>query len=83
MDSEVRARIDANIKAKANANFKAMGLDASTAIRSLMHYVAETGEMPYRMKAPNATTLRAMKELDEGGGKSFDSIEALMADLND
>lgn len=83
MNSEVRARIDADIKAKANANFKAMGVDASTAIRSLMYCVAETGEMSYRMKVPNATTLRAMKELDEGGGKSFDNIEALIADLND
>ena len=30
----------------------------------------------------NAETRRAMAELEAGGGKRFDSVEALMADLN-
>lgn len=32
-------------------------------------------EMPKKSKIPNKETLAAMKELDEGGGHSFDSIE--------
>jgi hypothetical protein len=31
---------------------------------------------------PNAETIAAIEELERGGGKSFDSIEELMADLN-
>ena len=31
---------------------------------------------------PNAETIAAIEELECGGGKTFDSIEELMADLN-
>ena len=31
---------------------------------------------------PNAETIAAIEELERGGGKSFDSIEELMAELN-
>ena len=34
------------------------------------------------MKVPNATTRRAMAELEAGKGKRFASVEALMADLH-
>jgi DNA-damage-inducible protein J len=33
------------------------------------------------VKVPNATTRRAMAELEAGKGKRFASVEALMADL--
>jgi hypothetical protein len=32
--------------------------------------------------APNAETLAAMQELEEGQGKRCDTVEELMADLN-
>ena len=38
---------------------------------------------PSAMKTvPNAETIAAIEELERGGGKSFDSIEELMAELN-
>lgn len=33
-------------------------------------------------REPNAETIAAIKELESGEGKSFASVEALMADLN-
>lgn len=35
-----------------------------------------------RLELPNAATIAALKELDQGGGQRFDSLEALMADLH-
>ena len=46
---------------------------------------ARRREHPYAtvaVKAPNASTRKAMKELDAGKGKKFSNINALMADLN-
>lgn len=34
-------------------------------------------------KTPNAETLEAIAELENGKGVNFDSVEALMNDLND
>jgi hypothetical protein len=38
--------------------------------------------LPQGRDVPNAETIAAIEELERGGGKSFDSIEELMAELN-
>lgn len=81
-DTYVRARIDADTKDRATEALQAMGLSASDAIRLLMLRVAEERRLPFAVKAPNATTRKAMKELESGKGKKFSSADALMADLN-
>ena len=81
-DTYVRARIDPATKALATEALNAMGLSVSDAIRLLMLRVADEKRLPFEVKVPNKKTLAAMAELEAGGGKSFDSVEALMADLN-
>lgn len=81
-DTYVRARIDADTKDRAAEALQAMGLSISDAIRMLMLRVADERRLPFEVKAPNATTRKAIKELDAGKGKKFDSVEALMSDLN-
>ena len=44
--------------------------------------VAEEKRLPFNVRVPNAETIAAMAELESGKGKSFATIEALMADLN-
>ena len=78
----VRARIDESTKRKASKALADMGLSISDAIRLLLVRVAADEAMPFEVKVPNAETLAAMAELKRGEGKSFDSVEALMADLN-
>ena len=80
-DTYVRARIDADTKERATEALQAMGLSISDAIRLLMFRVADERRLPFEVKAPNATTRKAIEELDAGKGKKFDSVEALMADL--
>lgn len=81
-DSYVRARIDADTKARATDALEAMGLTTSDAIRLLMLRIADERRLPFEIKVPNATTRKAMNELEEGKGKRFSNVEDLMADLH-
>ena len=81
-DTVVRARIDSDTKARAAEALKAMGLTVSDAIRLLMLRVAEERRLPFTIQVPNRTTVEAMKELAEGRGRRFDSVEELFRDLD-
>ena len=80
-DTVVRARIDSEIKARATEALQAMGLSVSDAIRLLLLRVADEKRLPFTVQAPNTTTVKAMKELDEGKGKRFGNAEELFQDL--
>lgn len=81
-DTYVRARIDTHTKEMAADALEAMGLSISDAIRLLMLRVADEKRLPFEVKAPNATTRKAIAELEAGKGKKVKSVKALMADLN-
>ncbi|MEP6564621.1 MAG: type II toxin-antitoxin system RelB/DinJ family antitoxin [Mesorhizobium sp.] len=80
-DSVVRARIDAAIKDQATEALAAMGLSVSDAIRLLLVRVAADKEFPFPVKVPNATTRKAMAELERGKGKRLSSADELFKDL--
>ncbi|MDZ4379900.1 MAG: type II toxin-antitoxin system RelB/DinJ family antitoxin [Parvibaculum sp.] len=82
-DSVVRARIDSGTKKKAAAALDAMGLSISDAIRLLLLRVADEKRLPFDVKVPNKTTVKAMQELERGKGKKFASVEALFGDMED
>ena len=81
-DTYVRARIDTNTKERAADALGSMGLSISDAIRLLMLRIADERRLPFEVKVPNATTRKAIAELEAGKGKHFASVEALMADLH-
>ena len=70
-DTVVRARIDSDTKTRATEALQAMGLSVSDAIRLLLLRVADEKRLPFTVQTPNATTARAMKELDEGRGEAI------------
>jgi len=80
-DTYVRARIDAETKQRATEALEAMGLSISDAIRLLMLRVADEQRLPFDIRVPNATTRKAMAELEAGKGKRFNSADALFKDL--
>jgi DNA-damage-inducible protein J len=82
-DTYVRARIDANTKKRAANALEAMGLSISDAIRLLMLRIADEHRLPFEVKVPNATTKKAIAELEAGNGKKFASVDELMADLHE
>ncbi len=81
-DAVVRARIDSDTKVRATEVLDAMGLSVSDAIRLLLLRVAHEKRLPFAVQVPNATTLKAMKEMDEGKGKRFGSAKELFRDLD-
>ena len=78
----VRARIDAETKERAAAALDAMGLSVSDAIRLLMRRVAEERRLPFEVKAPSASSLQALAEIETGKVERFATVEDLMADLH-
>ncbi|MBA5607539.1 type II toxin-antitoxin system RelB/DinJ family antitoxin [Duganella sp. FT3S] len=80
-DTYVRARIDTDTKNRAAEALEAMGLSISDAIRLLMLRIADERRLPFEVKVPNATTRKAIAELEAGQGKRFANVTALMADL--
>ena len=78
----VRARIDAHTKEEASAVLATMGLTVSDAFRIMLTRIAHEKALPFEPLVPNATTIAAMKEARQGGLKSFDTVQDLMADLN-
>ncbi len=80
-DTYVRARIDTDTKERAADALDAMGLTISDAIRLLMLRIADERRLPFDVKAPNATTRKAIAELEAGKGQQFSIVDELMADL--
>ncbi|MBL3598222.1 type II toxin-antitoxin system RelB/DinJ family antitoxin [Rhodovulum sulfidophilum] len=81
-DTYVRARIDSDTKRRAASALEGMGLSISDAIRLLMLRIADEHRLPFDVKVPNATTQKAIAELEAGKGKKLASVDDLMADLH-
>jgi DNA-damage-inducible protein J len=80
-DSIVRSRIDTDTKKQAAAALETMGLTISDVIRMLLTRVAKEKRLPFEVKAPNAKSRLATKELADGRGKRSASAAALFKDL--
>lgn len=80
----VQARIDGAVKEEAAAVLEAMGLTVSDAVRLLLTKVAHDKELPFEpLLSPNPKTIAAIKASRKGATKRFESIDELMADLNE
>jgi DNA-damage-inducible protein J len=77
----VHIRIDQKVKQKAAKTLAEMGMSVSDAVRMLLVRVAAEKALPFEVRVPNATTVRAMKAADRGEGKRFGSTDALFDDL--
>ena len=77
----VHVRIDEKTKRRAAKNLSAMGISVSDAVRMLLVRVAAENALPFEVKAPNPTTVRALRASVKGKAKRYDSAEALFKDL--
>lgn len=60
----VHVRIDENIKAQATETLASMGLTVSDAVRVFLTRVVADKELPFALKAPNATSRAAIAEAE-------------------
>jgi DNA-damage-inducible protein J len=77
----VHVRIDQRVKDKAAKALAMMGLSVSDAVRTMLIGVAAEHALPFDVRVPNPTTVKAMEAADRGEGKRFGSPEALLKDL--
>jgi DNA-damage-inducible protein J len=77
----VHVRVDEKVKATAARTLSAMGMSVSDAVRMLLVRVAAEKALPFEVKVPNRTTVKAMEAADRGKGKRFKSAGPLFKDL--
>ena len=73
--------MDQKTKEKAAKTLAAMGISVSDAVRMLLVRVAAEKALPFEVKVPNATTVKAMRAADRGKGKRLNSAGVLFKDL--
>ena len=80
--------IDEDIKPRAQAMLAEFGLDLSTAVNMFLRQMLREKAIPFEIKKdiPNATTLAAIKEVEEMEkhpelSKTYKSVDSLMEDL--
>lgn len=76
---KVNFRIDPKLKASAEAVFAAIGLSAGEACRMFFKQVALQKGLPFKAKIPNAETVKAIQEAENGRGERFASVDELFA----
>jgi len=77
----VHARVDEKTKQRAAKTLAAMGIFVSDAVRMMLIRVVAEKALPFDVKVPNATTVKAMRAFDKGQGKRHKSTEALFKDV--
>jgi len=79
--TEIRSRIEPDLKENATRVLAACGLNISDAVRLFLRQVVAQNGLPFEVKAPNATTRAAMEEADAGNLPRFGSVQELFDDL--
>ncbi|MCX6622394.1 MAG: type II toxin-antitoxin system RelB/DinJ family antitoxin [Acidobacteria bacterium] len=77
----VHVRVDQKTKQQAAKTLARMGISVSDAVRMLLVRVAAEKALPFDVKVPNATTVKAMRAAEKGKGKRLNSAGALFKDL--
>jgi DNA-damage-inducible protein J len=77
----VHVRVDEKTKQRAAKTLAEMGISVSDAVRMLLVRVAAEKALPFDVKVPNATTVKAMRAADKGKGKRLKSAGELFKDL--
>lgn len=68
--TDVRARIEPELKEDAARVLADNGLTISDAVRLFLRQVVLTRGLPFDVRVPNETTLRALRESDEMSGRT-------------
>lgn len=75
--TDVRSRIEPDLKDRASEVLAACGLNLSDAIRPFLHQVVAQQGPPFEVKAPNAATVAAMREARSTRKAKFRSAQGL------
>jgi DNA-damage-inducible protein J len=79
--TDVRCRIEEDLKENATDILKACGLSISDAMRLFLRQVVAVQGLPFEVRMPSEKTARALSQAREIRGR-FDSIDELFKDLD-
>ena len=79
--TDVRCRIDEDLKERATAVLNACGLTLSDAVRLFLRQVVTTQGLPFEVRVPSEKTARAMAQAREIR-RQFDSIDDMLRDAD-
>ncbi|HBP5133101.1 type II toxin-antitoxin system RelB/DinJ family antitoxin [Pseudomonas aeruginosa] len=79
--TDVRCRIEEDLKEHATDILKACGLSVSDAMRLFLRQVVATQGLPFEVRVPSEKTARALAQAREIRSR-FDSIDELFKDLD-
>ena len=75
-------RTEKGIKEKVGKILHELGLNHSTAINMYYRLILAQRGIPFEVKLPNKTTIKAMEDLEKGkNSERFDTAEELFEDL--
>lgn len=77
----VHVRVDERTKQEAAKTLARMGISVSDAVRMLLVRVAAEKALPFQVRVPNATTVKAMRAADSRKGRRSRSAGALFKEL--
>lgn len=80
--ASVHARIDPTLKHDAEIILHKLGLNTSQAINAFYAQIVHVRGIPFDLKLPNEETIAAMKELDSGTVKTYDSMQDLWNEVD-
>jgi DNA-damage-inducible protein J len=78
----VHIRVDEKTKRQAAKTLAAMGISVSDAVRMLLVRVVAERALPFEVRMPNATTVKAMQVAERGEGRRHKSANSLIRDLD-
>ena len=79
--TDVRCRIDEDLKKRATEVLSACGLSLSDAMRLFLRQVVSTQGLPFEVRVPSEKTARAMVQAREIR-RQFDSIDDMLRDTD-
>ena len=79
----IQTRIKPELKVQAEIVCDAIGLSMGDGIRLFLQQSVNSGGLPFQptTKRPNAATVAALDELEDGNSQRFANVDELLADL--
>ncbi|GAB3376695.1 MULTISPECIES: type II toxin-antitoxin system RelB/DinJ family antitoxin [Azotobacter] len=79
--TDVRCRIEADLKERATAVLQSCGLSVSDAMRLFLRQVVATQGLPFEVRMPSEKTTRALAQAREIR-RQFDSVDEMLRELD-
>ena len=79
----IKAVTDAELKTKVEKILTDMGMTPDEAVNLFYSQILLHNGLPFDVKIPNKTTILAMNDTEQKKGKTFNSVDDFLQDLND